>query len=229
MSMRCLFFDVLFCPFGLFSYLCKKNMEVGRIYVIRNTENEKVYIGQTIHELGLRLAQHKRRADTIDNAHRKLYNAMKKYGKEKFYIELLEDCVPIDELNDKEIHYIKAYNSFERGYNSTAGGDSKAIYKDEDISLIKSLLSKGETYINIANIFGVNVMTIQRLAHSLGIRKYKKISKEYLLANIDRPSREIAEEWGVNKVTVDRAFRKNGILRGKGFHNSSLPQNKKRT
>lgn len=217
-----------FVLLAAFYYLCKKDMEVGRIYIIRNTENDKVYIGQTIHELGLRLAQHKRRAATIDNKYRKLYNAMNKYGVDKFYIDLVEDGIPIDELNDKEMHYILVYNSFECGYNSTAGGDSKAIYKEEDICLIKNLLSRGETYIAIAKTFGVNVMTIQRLAHSLGFRKYKKIPKEYLLANVHRPSREIAQEWGVDKVTVDRAFRKNGIFRGKGFHNSNLPQNKKR-
>ena len=46
---------------------------------------------------------------------------MRKYGLENFKVEVLELCQP-DELNEKEIAYIKYYDSYHHGYNSTLGG-----------------------------------------------------------------------------------------------------------
>jgi len=57
----------------------------------------------------------------------KFYRAMRKYGEENFYIELLE-TVAIESLNDREKYWIKQYDSYYNGYNSTFGGDGTIKY-----------------------------------------------------------------------------------------------------
>ena len=60
-------------------------MKTGTIYIIKNKINDKVYIGQTTSDIKTRFNCHCKKS-TINNRHYKIYNAMKKYGKENFYI-----------------------------------------------------------------------------------------------------------------------------------------------
>lgn len=43
-------------------------------------------------------------------------------GKENFEIEILEDGIPDEQLNNKEIYYINKYDSFKNGFNRSVGG-----------------------------------------------------------------------------------------------------------
>lgn len=108
----------------------KKNEEIlGRIYIIRNNVNSKVYVGQTIRALGERWAGHK--CDAINGRKSTaICNAIRKYGADSFYIELLEDNIPYSLLDEKEIEYIREYNSVSpNGYNISFGGQT---YKTEE-------------------------------------------------------------------------------------------------
>lgn len=63
-----------------------------------------------------------------------LYKAMRKYGIENFYIELLEDNLYGNNLlNEKEKYWIEQYNSLVPfGYNVRQGGEDcgrKEVYK----------------------------------------------------------------------------------------------------
>lgn len=104
----------------------------GFIYIIKNTINEKVYIGQTSRTIEARWNQHKAAALRGENQGIILYNAMRKYGVENFYISELEK-VDIKKLNEREIYWIKFYNSQSpNGYNIRAGGEDsgrKEVYK----------------------------------------------------------------------------------------------------
>lgn len=92
----------------------------GSIYIIRNTINDKVYIGQTTQTIGVRFTNHKMASRTGEDT--KFYRAMRKYGENNFYPELLEE-VEVKDLNDRERYWIKYYDSYYNGYNSTLGGD----------------------------------------------------------------------------------------------------------
>lgn len=92
----------------------------GKIYIITNDINDKVYIGQTTQSLNRRFNGHSCK-DATNASHIK--RAINKYGKEHFKIELIEQC-PVSKLNEREIYWIKYYNSFEYGYNLTEGGQS---------------------------------------------------------------------------------------------------------
>ena len=73
----------------------------------------------------------------------------------KFPFELVEETnIP----EEKEIYWIKYYNSFENGYNATLGGDGKH-YADYD--LIYSFFQKGLNNKEISEITGYDFRTIQ--------------------------------------------------------------------
>jgi hypothetical protein len=64
-----------------------------------------------------------------------LYRSIRKYGIENFIFEILEECNE-EELNDKEIYWIKYYDATnkEKGYNIKLGGEGAgAIYDYKEI------------------------------------------------------------------------------------------------
>ena len=79
----------------------------GFIYIIRNTINNKVYIGQTKVSVNTRWQEHLRHAKYGDQI---INRAMRKYGIDKFYVETLEIC-NIDVIDYREMYYIDLYDS----------------------------------------------------------------------------------------------------------------------
>lgn len=94
------------------------------IYIIKNSINDKVYIGKTNFSIEKRWKEHLRDYKRIRNEKRPLYNAMFKYGVKNFYIELLEEC-SLEEATNREKYWINFYDSYHNGYNATLGGDGK--------------------------------------------------------------------------------------------------------
>lgn len=94
---------------------------MGYIYKISNDVNEKIYIGKTSRSISLRWGEHKKNAKT-NKLDFPLYRAMRKYGIEHFSIEVIEKCND-EEIDDKEIYWIAYYQSYEKGYNCTKGGE----------------------------------------------------------------------------------------------------------
>jgi len=94
----------------------------GIIYRIKNRINKKSYIGQTTMPLLRRLKGHLK--DVEKDSMLYFHKALKKYGIENFDIFTLYECNNHKELNEKEIHYIKKYKTFNKrfGYNLTQGG-----------------------------------------------------------------------------------------------------------
>lgn len=94
----------------------------GKIYIIRNDVNDKVYIGQTKRSIEKRFQEH----TTLTEAKRSLVfaRAIQKYGADKFHVELLQDGLTSTEaLDAAEIRYIKEFGSIApNGYNVTDGG-----------------------------------------------------------------------------------------------------------
>lgn len=102
------------------------------IYKITNNINGKVYIGQTSKSLHKRMSYHKRCAFNY-NLEYTLYKAFRKYGIDNFTWETLCECSDINEMNEKEIHFIEQYKSFgQQGYNMTSGGEGMIGYHHTD-------------------------------------------------------------------------------------------------
>jgi group I intron endonuclease len=103
------------------------------VYCIKNTVNNKEYIGLTTRTLEERWKQHIYESNKQDSWewNTPLGNAIKKYGKDLFEVFVLEECSSETELKQKEIQLIKERKSLstENGYNLTLGGDGRLGYK----------------------------------------------------------------------------------------------------
>ena len=92
---------------------------MGTIYLIRNTVNEKVYIGQTSRPLQMRLDEHL--GDLVVGIHynKHLQSAFKTYGNDCFEFDVLEANVLVEDLTRREKYWIEYYDSLnpEKGYN----------------------------------------------------------------------------------------------------------------
>ena len=187
-------------------------MKTGIIYIIKNRLNDKVYIGQTTTDIKTRFNQHCKNS-TLKSRHYKLYNAIKKYGKEKFYIEILEQGVDINKLDEREIYYIEKYNSYLKGYNSTKGGDGRVINKEYDEKEILMLYKNGYSLGKIGQIYNVSIATISRVLNKLNVKtrhggnKYESFNVEEfkkMWADKDIKIKDMAKFYNVNEKTIRR-------------------------
>lgn len=93
------------------------------IYCIVNKINSKKYIGLTTKCIYARFNQHIYNAKNTKNTNQ-LSHAIRKYGEEYFHTYLLDTASNITELREKEIYYIKQFDTFNSGYNMTVGGEN---------------------------------------------------------------------------------------------------------
>ncbi len=92
------------------------------IYKITKKENGKAYIGQS-NNIERRFQEHCQKGEA---SRIPLDIAIKKYGKDAFNFEIIEEC-PIEKLNEREAYWIKYYNTIETGYNCSEGGDQQSV------------------------------------------------------------------------------------------------------
>lgn len=185
----------------------------GSIYIIRNTVNDKVYIGQTTMTVHERFMAHLKPSTCKAKAGYKLYNAMKKHGNDKFYVETIEDGVPLDKLDEREIELIAEYDSFNNGYNSTPGGDGRIFNKINNEEELLELAKGGMSTKKLAERYGVNKATVIRTLHHLDFYYRPDQSKIVELANSGMTYDEVADAMNCDRVTVQRALHRKGQRR----------------
>lgn len=88
---------------------------VSGIYVILNTKNDMIYIGQT-QDIRKRLREHKSMLNGNYHSNSKLQRAWNKYGEKIFKFKILEYC-SIEQLDDREQHYLDIYTPRGMCYN----------------------------------------------------------------------------------------------------------------
>jgi len=116
------------------------------IYKVTNKINGKSYIGQTVRTLEVRKSGHL--CDTFHrNSNFVIHRALRKHGKENFEWKVIDDTVKtIEELNEKEKHYIEKYDTFMdngNGYNMTTGGEN-ALHSEKTCEKIRKALTGKE-------------------------------------------------------------------------------------
>ena len=141
------------------------------IYIIRNYINSKVYIGQAVDP-------QKRFDGHIHNSMARsersaIDSAIKKYGAENFYYEILEEKTA--DYNESEKYWIRFFNSISpNGYNILAGGEDPPVrrgiennrskFSKADIPQIHRLLrNPAVTIMDIASAYGVSPNTIKNV------------------------------------------------------------------
>lgn len=137
---------------------------IAGIYKITNVINGHAYIGQSTN-IKKRWQGHKQNSRNINsrNYNLAIYAAIRKYGLEYFDFTVLEECA-VEELSDREIYWIKYYDTYHNGYNQTMGGEGCNIDMPENIAKVIDDLKKSKlSFTEIAQNNGVSISLVSRI------------------------------------------------------------------
>ena len=115
----------------------EKNYCNGKIYCIRNNEDDDIYIGSTTQPLSKRFYKHKQSLQMASRSRYKIYQKMTDIGEDKFYIELLEEypCENVEQLRKREGELIRQYKPT---LNKQIAGRTRNEWIEENKDNIKS-------------------------------------------------------------------------------------------
>ena len=181
------------------------------IYLLKNTVNEKVYVGQTWRSLEERWASGCGYKKSLH-----INNAIEKYGKDNFYYEILALVSNQSVADYLETLYIKEHNSLDRayGYNLRDGGSNgrMSIETRKHLSLIRKGTRLGEenTMYGKHHTLQTRELMSKNSDHSGEKNSRAILTKEKVETIIADPrsERTIAKEYGVSRSTI------NSIKRG---------------
>lgn len=171
---------------------------IGYIYKITNLINNKVYIGQTSRTIQERWEQHIRDSQKLKYS---LYLAINKYGINNFVIEQIEEC-PISLLNEKEIYWIKYYNSYKEGYNENLGGGGNQKYNQNDII---NLWESGHSCKEIMEICGCSTTTLTEILNKYNINKEERKARgneKRANGSVDNLIKDFYDGMSINKIAL---------------------------
>jgi len=110
-----------------------------KIYKVTNNLNGKVYVGQTQGSLAKRWAKHCDKSSGCVA----LYRAISKYKKQSFSIEEIYETLDLEDLNNKEEHFISVFNSLvPNGYNINKKAQGKKFTEETIAKIAKSNTGK---------------------------------------------------------------------------------------
>lgn len=189
---------------------------MGVIYKITNNINGKIYIGQTRIPESKRWQQHVWHADNdSDKDSLLLCKAIKKYGKESFSREIIEEC-DNNLLNEKEIYWINFYNSTNRdiGYNIATGGDGCSKYTDEEILKI---YNQYKSITKASHELKMSRAQMSRRLQALGI----ETQNEVIVCQYDLDGNFIHEFSSITEASISTNTPKT-YIRNEGVYNGFL-------
>ncbi len=194
------------------------NSEVyGIIYKIKNTINNKIYIGQTINGFNTRYSYDGIGIERVYNYHKynkknnrsynsHLLNSINKYGFESFEVnKVIDYAFSETELNIKEKTWIRFYNAYNNGYNNTEGGDNGRLSEETKRKISQTRIEKG-LGIGVNNpMYGKS----GKLSPNWG-RKHSEETKRKIREKGLR--RVYTKEFGdkISKTRIDRCIGKGG-------------------
>lgn len=122
------------------------------VYKITSKLNNKCYIGIT-NDFNRRMREHK----TLHSKNSLIEQAIQLDGVDNFIYEIIEKDLSLEEAQEKEISYIKKFNSrFPNGYNYTSGGElmmgtnnGRAEFSLSEIIDIRERFNNDENYLDI--------------------------------------------------------------------------------
>ena len=143
---------------------------MGYIYKITNKINNKCYIGQTIKNYEERFRQHQLNYTKEYFSQIVLYQAFKKYGIENFNFEPIEE-VEKNQLDEREKYWIKYYDSYYNGYNSTLGGRLVELYDWDETAIIQRYMELKSAR-KVARELGCDHSTIDKILNRNKIKRF---------------------------------------------------------
>lgn len=176
------------------------------VYKITHIDSGKSYIGITM-VFQRRMRTHFN-AYNYENSY--LHRSIRKYGKEKFIHEIIHYCNCWKDLCQKEIEYIKIFNTKKpNGYNLTEGGEGKSGLKHSEETRKKiSESNKGkivseETRRKIGAISANrSLKTCKKLSDAAKIFTVGQILEIRQRLSIGICHRIIAEKFSAHRTTI---------------------------
>ena len=195
----------------------------GFIYLITNDLNDKVYIGQTVGSLKKRFNEHCY-FDSRNKNPESLDYAIATLGSEHFNIRLLEIC-DRDALDEREKYWISYYDSYNKGYNLTHGGQKECYaLNNEQIEALLNDYMNGLSLKELGNKYNICESTVSRIVDASGVPKKTELFEEFkagimpdLITDYQEgmTNNELEEKYGISHDIYYRYFKKNNIpLRG---------------
>lgn len=143
----------------------------GKIYVVRNDVNNKVYVGQTTRKVQERFMEH-----CCPSMAKKelLAKAIQEIGREHFYFEVLESGLKTQrDMNYREAYHVATLRTvWPDGYNLTTGGtwgkdfkDTKKPFRREFVDAYEA----GFTLTEIGDYYGVCNTTVWKHLKKAGV------------------------------------------------------------
>ena len=192
----------------------------GFIYKITNKINGKSYIGQTIQNVKERFYQHCAIKCSQEVLNMAIHRAINKYGKSNFTLEVIEE-VESTNLNDREKYWIRYYDSYNNGYNSTEGGqDGVKLFKNLNIEYVIKEYNSGKSLREVGKLFNVDKQTIKDLLvrNNINLRttrtyKLSQKDREYIINDLSLglSRKEIMNKWNISKSYLSQLI--NGYRR----------------
>ena len=175
------------------------------IYLVTNLVNQMKYVGQTIQTLKKRKAAHLNAAYRGSTYY--FHRSIKKYGKQNFSWEVIYKASSFEELNGKEIEYIKKYNTFSKfGYNLTEGGRGILGWKHSDVTKekIRKFAISSNVCKNLID-YNQNEKNKKRLSDELKGKTYEmRFGDEKAKQMIKDKQRSYNEKYGLKKASKIR-------------------------
>lgn len=115
------------------------------IYIVKNKINNKIYIGQTRNDLKKRWQDHlgaSRRGSLAP-----IHQAIRKYGVDCFVLEILYSCNSLEEMDAKEIEFIK---QMAPQYNIHHGGNTS--FSKEHSQRVKDAMQRPDVVAKISKV-----------------------------------------------------------------------------
>lgn len=155
------------------------------IYIIENSINKKVYIGQSV-DVAHRWEQHLSESRTTRKS--LISRAINKHGYDKFFYRILES--QIENFDEREQYWIREYSSLTpNGYNISSGGagigtgidhpNSNFKTAEELESLLKDIIENKISFAAISKKYGTTSSTVSSI----------NLGKAYFNENLDYPLR----------------------------------------
>lgn len=190
------------------------------IYKITNNINNKIYIGLSVN-IETRMYNHYWSAFRPKDAEYDSYlsRAIRKYGKENFSYEIIEECTII-ELPIKERYWIAKYNSTDRsiGYNISSGGEGNSTWSDNETGLLIEYYSQGKSISEISVLLNRTESSISNRAHYLRLQSPKYWSEEELeqleeLVSQNKTPIEISQSLNRTVSSITHQMKRKGLKR----------------
>lgn len=176
---------------------------IAGIYMIKNSINGNMYIGQSIN-MSKRWKEHIVDCH-FDNRTFCIHIALKKYGLENFTVSILES-IDIDTpnlsdvLNQKEQEYIEKYDTYYHGYNLTLGGNQYRIYDYSKYEILAEEFRNGLTIYEISKKYGISEPTVSNILNTFGVETKKDSS------SFDKKVKKLYEEEDLSIQKIARTL-----------------------